>query len=369
MFGDLYRGKRVFVTGHTGFKGSWLCLWLEQLGAEVHGFALEPPTSPSLFDQAGITGSIHHNIGDVRDTAALRAALEQAQPDFIFHLAAQPLVLESYAAPAETFAINVTGSINLMEAIRQTGTRAAVVMVTTDKVYLNRETGQAYAEDDPLGGHDPYSASKAAMEVAVASWRASFFAPDKLAEHGVAIATARAGNVIGGGDWSANRIVPDLARTLAAGQRPSLRNPQALRPWEHVLEPLAGYLWLGACLAAEQGGGFAQAWNFGPDPEEIKRVGDLADAMLRAWGQEAAWDHAHDPNALHEAGLLRLSIDKARNRLGWAPVWNFDQTVAQTADWYRAVLDHGANARAQCLEDLDRFVADASAAGLTYTDG
>lgn len=360
MFGDCYRGKRVFVTGHTGFKGSWLCLWLERLGAEVYGYALAPPTDPSLFDQAGIAGGMTHTIGDVRDPAELEAALNAADPHFVFHLAAQPLVLESYVQPAETFATNVTGSINLMQAIRNSGTRAAVVMVTTDKVYLNRETGQAYVEDDPLGGHDPYSASKAAMEVAVASWRSSFFAPD-----GLAIASARAGNVIGGGDWSANRIVPDLARTLAANRRPALRNPQALRPWQHVLEPLAGYLWLGARLAQEDGIAFAQGWNFGPDPEDARRVGDLADAMLAAWGKPG-WDDGHDPSAPHEAGLLRLSIGKAKAQLGWAPIWHFDRTVERTAGWYRAVMEQGQSARNACLADLDTFEGDAKIAGAAF---
>ena len=365
MFGDVYRGRRVFVTGHTGFKGSWLCLWLERLGAQVHGLSLAPPTDPSLFEQAGIAARITHTIGDVRDPAALTAALKAADPDFIFHLAAQPLVLESYAQPAETFATNVTGSINLMQAVRAAGAKAAVVMVTTDKVYLNRETGQAYGEDDPLGGHDPYSASKAAMEVAVASWRSSFFAPDRLAEHGVAIASARAGNVIGGGDWSAGRIVPDLARTLAANQRPMLRNPQALRPWQHVLEPLAGYLWLGARLAGPDGARFAEGWNFGPDPEDARTVGDLADAMLAAWGRPG-WDDGHDPAAPHEAGLLRLSIEKAKDQLGWAPVWPFARTVQHTARWYQAVLEQGMSPREACLADLDAYLADAAALGAPF---
>ena len=365
MFAEAYRGSRVFVTGHTGFKGSWLCLWLERLGAEIHGYSLAPPTDPSLFEQAGVAAKIRHTIGDVRDGAALAQALKAADPQFIFHLAAQPLVIESYAAPAETFATNVTGTINLMEAIRACGTRAAVVMVTTDKVYLNRECEHAYREDDPLGGHDPYSASKAAMEIAVASWRDSFFAPARTSEHGVAIATARAGNVIGGGDWSANRLVPDLVRALHGNQAPTLRNPGSLRPWQHVLEPLAGYLWLGARLA--QGGGerFAEGWNFGPLASEDYRVGDLADAFLAAWGRPG-WSDVTRSDAPHEAGLLKLNIDKAMERLDWRPVWPFAETVARTAAWYRGVSDAPKTARAACLADLDHYCAQAKVLGLPF---
>ena len=356
MFSNAYADKRVFVTGHTGFKGSWLCLWLQRLGAQVTGYALPQVTDPSLFDSAGIAGGMRHIEGDVRDAAALERALGEAAPDFVFHLAAQPLVLESYAAPAETFATNVTGSINLMEAIRRTGTRAAVVMVTTDKVYLNREWEHGYREDDPLGGHDPYSASKAAMEIAVSSWRSSFFAPHKAADHGVRMASARAGNVIGGGDWAGNRLVPDLARSLPGNHQPELRNPGSLRPWQHALEPLGGYLLLGAKLAGPGGEVYAEAWNFGPLPTDVRNVGALAGALLQRWGR-AGWIDVSDPGALHEAGLLRLSIDKAVARLGWRPVWDFAATVAHTADWYGAVTSGKVSAREACQADLDAYCA------------
>ena len=365
MFADTYRGKTVFVTGHTGFKGSWLCLWLERLGARVVGYSLAPPTSPSLFEQAGIAETIEHHIGDVRDAEMLRAALGAARPDFVFHLAAQPLVIDSYAAPAETFATNVTGSINLMEAVRASAMRGAVVMVTTDKVYLNHEWEHAYRENDPLGGHDPYSASKAAMEVAVASWRSSFFAPAEEAQHGVRIASARAGNVIGGGDWSGNRLVPDLMRSLGGNNRPTLRNAGSLRPWQHVLEPLAGYLWLGARLASPGGERFAQGWNFGPQPTDVRSVGELADAVLAAWGAPG-WTDATEPGALHEAGLLRLAIDKAVGRLGWRPVWDFAETARRTADWYKAVSADPALARSATYADLDAYIAAAGSLGLPF---
>ena len=359
MFANAYKAKRVFVTGHTGFKGSWLSLWLQRLGAEVTGYALPPSTNPSLFDSAGIAGGLHHIEGDVRDAESLEKALADAAPDFIFHLAAQPLVLDSYAAPAETFAINVSGSINLMEAIRRTETRAAVVMVTTDKVYLNREWEHGYREDDPLGGHDPYSASKAAMEIAVSSWRNSFFPPDLAGLHGVRMASARAGNVIGGGDWSGNRLVPDLVRALPRNVRAELRNPQSLRPWQHALEPLGGYLLLGSRLAGHGGEAYAEAWNFGPLPTDVRNVGDLAGALLARWGREG-WKDVSNPNAPHEAGLLRLAIDKAVSRLGWRPVWDFAETVARTADWYADVTAGKASTREACERDLDAYIAAAT---------
>ncbi len=359
MFSNAYAGKRVFVTGHTGFKGSWLCLWLQRLGAQVTGYALPQVTDPSLFDSAGIAGGMRHIEGDVRDAALLEKALAEAAPDFIFHLAAQPLVLDSYAAPGETFAINVTGSINLMEAIRRTGTRAAVVMVTTDKVYLNREWEHGYREDDPLGGHDPYSASKAAMEIAVSSWRNSFFMPARADEHGVRLASARAGNVIGGGDWSGNRLVPDLVRALPRNMQAELRNPRSLRPWQHALEPLGGYLLLGAKLAAPGGEAYAEAWNFGPLPTDVRNVGELAGALLERWGREG-WKDVSDRAAPHEAGLLRLSIDKAVSRLGWRPVWDFAETVARTADWYADLTAGKATTRVACERDLDAYCAAAT---------
>lgn len=365
MFANAYRDKTVFVTGHSGFKGSWLCLWLERLGARVVGYSLAPPTQPSLFEQAHIAEGIEHNIGDVRDAEMLRAALADAKPDFVFHLAAQPLVIDSYSAPAETFATNVTGSINLMEAVRASGMRGAVVMVTTDKVYLNREWEHAYREGDPLGGHDPYSASKAAMEIAVASWRDSFFAPADEARHGVRIATARAGNVIGGGDWSANRLLPDLMRALAGNGQPTLRNPGSLRPWQHVLEPLAGYLWLGARLAGPGGERFAEAWNFGPQPADVRSVGELADAVLAAWGS-SDWTDATQAEALHEAGLLRLAIDKAVGRLGWRPVWDFAETARRTASWYKAVGANPEQARETTLADLEAYIAAAGTLALPF---
>ena len=367
MFGDAYRGRTALVTGHTGFKGSWLALWLARLGARVVGYALEPPTDPSLFVSAGIESLVEHHLGDIRDDAGLDRVFTAVRPDIVFHLAAQPLVLDSYLAPVETFDINVMGSIRVMEAIRRAGRPTAVVMVTTDKVYRNREWPYGYREDDPLGGDDPYSASKAAAELAIASWRDAFFPPDQVAVHGVRLASARAGNVVGGGDWSANRIVPDLARALASGQPPRLRNPSSLRPWQHVLEPLAGYLQLGALLAGEGGERYAEAWNFGPAPTDTRAVAALAEAMAQNWGA-SGWADVENLAAPHEAGTLKLGIDKAVGALGWRPVWGFDDLVEHTAGWYRAVLADPTSARAACDADLDAYCRDAAQLGVAWAE-
>ncbi len=365
MFANAYRGRTVFLTGHTGFKGSWLSLWLSRLGANVVGYSLPSPTDPSLFETAGIDGLIEHHVGDVRDGAKLANLMAATKPDFVFHLAAQALVLESYEAPVETFDINVMGSINVMEAVRRAGHPCAVVMVTTDKVYRNREWPYGYRESDPLGGYDPYSASKAAMEITIASWRDSFFSPAMVAEHGVRMASARAGNVIGGGDWSDNRIVPDLARALAEGRPAGLRNPGALRPWQHVLEPLSGYLHLGQRLSQDDGARYADAYNFGPAATDVLTVGELAEAMGKAWGTPE-WADARDQNGRHEAGTLKLGIDKAIGELGWRPTWGFSRLVERTAGWYRTVLADPAAARAATDADLDAYARDAADLGIAW---
>ena len=344
---ESYRGKKVLVTGHTGFKGSWLCEWLLALGAEVHGFALEPPTRPSLFNQLKLAKRItSHTIGDVRDLDLLVRTMRRVKPDFVFHLAAQPLVRLSYEKPAETFDTNVMGTVNVLEAARrigcngrtQFGHQISVVCITTDKVYENNEKGRPFRETDPFGGHDPYSASKGACEIVISSYRRSFFGtPDSP----VWVASARAGNVIGGGDWAKDRIVPDAMRALAKGEAIPVRNKISTRPWQHVLEPLGGYLTLGAALAKRERfdevcGGF----NFGPDPKANRTVKELVEEMLK-W-RKGAWVDKSDPHAVHEAGLLNLDIRKARKVLGWKPRWGFEETVKNTVQWYAAVAN-GAN--------------------------
>ena len=344
---ESYRGKKVLVTGHTGFKGSWLCEWLLALGAEVHGFALEPPTRPSLFNQLKLAKRIaSHTIGDVRDLDLLVRTMRRMKPDFVFHLAAQPLVRLSYEKPAETFDTNVMGTVNVLEAARrigcngrtQFGHQISVVCITTDKVYENNEKGRPFRETDPFGGHDPYSASKGACEIVISSYRRSFFGtPDSP----VWVASARAGNVIGGGDWAKDRIVPDAMRALTKGEAIPVRNKVSTRPWQHVLEPLGGYLTLGAALAKRERfdevcGGF----NFGPDPKANRTVKELVEEMLK-W-RKGTWVDKSDPNAVHEAGLLNLDIRKARKVLGWKPRWDFKETVKNTVQWYAAVAN-GAN--------------------------
>jgi CDP-glucose 4,6-dehydratase len=332
-----YAGKRVFLTGHTGFKGGWLTLWLKELGAEIFGFALPSNTTPSLFEVAGVASVCRNRVGDIRDLRALRAAVREVKPDIVFHLAAQPIVRRSYEAPLDTLETNVVGTANLLEAIRLESLRTTVVIATSDKCYENREWVHGYREIDPMGGHDVYSMSKGAAELVTASWRRSFFNPLKFAEHGVAVATARAGNVIGGGDWAMDRIVPDCVIALTQKLPISVRNPNAVRPWQHVLEPLGGYLVLGARLAKDPKI-FGEAFNFGPRPDDAKPVKALVETLIRYWGDGVREDN-RDPDAPHEAGLLRLSIDKAYSLLGWAPRWSFDVAIAHTASWYRLQLE------------------------------
>ena len=330
LFSGAYAGKKVFVTGHTGFKGSWLCEWLLQLGAEVVGYSLAPETKPALFEEIGLASRLQHHLGDVRDLVALRQAVKNAQPDFVFHLAAQPLVRLSYEQPVETYAVNAMGTVHLLEALRDLKKPCAAVFVTTDKCYENREWVHGYREEDPLGGHDPYSSSKAVAEIAISSWRRSFFK-----NHPVKIASARAGNVIGGGDWAKDRIIPDCIRALQTQQAIIVRNKLATRPWQHVLEPLSGYLWLAACLAQPStfNPQLGSAFNFGPEREANRTVGELVEELLKHW--PGRWEDKSDPQAVHEANWLHLTTDKASALLGWKPVWTFAEAIQHTVSWYR----------------------------------
>jgi CDP-glucose 4,6-dehydratase len=351
-FGDAYRGRNVLVTGHTGFKGSWLSEWLLGLEANVTGLALPPATKPAIFEALGLETRLRHRTGDVRDRAVVREAVAETKPDYVFHLAAQSLVRESYEHPSDTYSTNVFGTIQLLEALRDLDHRCAVVIVTSDKCYENTGLSRGYHEDDPLGGADPYSSSKAACEIAVASWRNSFFK-----SHPVRIATARAGNVIGGGDWAVDRIVPDSIRALQTGSAIQVRNRHATRPWQHVLEPLSGYLHLAASIgASETGGELCGAFNFGPSDESSQPVEQLVESVLTAW--PGKWEDRSEPGAPHEAALLSLSITKAENVLNWRPVWEFDETVKRTVNWYRKAFD-GESPRLLTRSDIDDYVAAA----------
>lgn len=326
---QFWAGKSVLVTGHTGFKGAWLALWLEEMGAKVSGIALAPDTTPALFDQLGLATRIDSRMVDIRDHAVLAAAVTDIAPDIVLHLAAQPLVLRGYRQPIETWSTNVMGTANLLDAVHQLNTPCVVVAITTDKVYRNNDWDYGYREDDPLGGHDPYSASKAACELVIESWRKSFL---ELAGK-VRLASARAGNVIGGGDWSENRIVPDIARALISGTEIEVRAPQAVRPWQHVLDPLCGYLVLAEALAASDDLHLQTGFNFGPTAASEKPVLALVEACIGNW--PGSWRDASKPGALHEAKRLALSIERAKARLSWEPVWGFERSVVETMRWYR----------------------------------
>jgi CDP-glucose 4,6-dehydratase len=347
---EFWSGKRVFVTGHTGFKGSWLLAWLQKLGAQIQMLALAPDTIPNLYSQLNPADDQGHFIGDIRDAALVRERIQLAKPDIVLHLAAQPLVLRGYEEPLETWQTNVMGTAHVLDALKGIDRKIAVVIVTTDKVYENREWAHAYRETDRLGGHDPYSASKAACELLVKSYQKSF-----LGNSDIHIGTARAGNVIGGGDWADNRITPDLVRALEKGETLNVRNPNAVRPWQHVLDPLAGYLLMAQALweGKLQSG---EALNFGPEAVDQRSVKELIEEALKSWPGD--WADTSNPDAVHEAGRLMLSIDKTREQLNWAPRWDFSQAVAQTIDWYRQV-SQGANPKDLTLKQIAAFEAPA----------
>lgn len=352
---NMFEGKRVLVTGHTGFKGSWLAIWLHRLGAEVTGVALDPGTPRDNFVLSGIGSRIKEDIrADIRDRAALEDIFRRCRPEIVFHLAAQPLVRLSYDIPAETYDTNVMGTVNVMEAIRAAGSTRVAVMITSDKCYENREQARGYCEEDPMGGYDPYSSSKGAAEIAIASWRRSFFNPaDFGIKHNTAIASARAGNVIGGGDWAKDRILPDCIRALEAGKPIPIRNPKAVRPWQHVLEPLGGYLLLAEKMW-EHPSDYCEGWNFGPDASSIRTVREVAGKVVEHYGSGSI-ELAADSAAPHEAQLLTLSIDKARERLGWKPRMDLERSIGMTVDWYRRYRN--TDVYSMCAEQIDEYTS------------
>ena len=355
LFGDVYAGRRVLVTGHTGFKGSWLALWLRELGAHVVGLALDPDTQPSHWTLLGL-GDVADRRADLRDADAVRKIFDEHRPEFVFHLAAQPLVRRSYRDPADTFSSNVTGLVNLFEAVRKCASVRVVINATTDKVYAEHDNTDGYRESDPLGGHDPYSTSKACAELVSDCYRKSFF---NTSDTPTRIATARAGNVIGGGDWAEDRLIPDLVRAAASGQTLTIRHPEAVRPWQHVLEPLSGYLRLGQQLW--KNADCAGAWNFGPGPTGEISVESLVSRLGMHWpALRIELDCAAHP---HEAAILRLNCDKASRQLAWRPVWEIDTALAKTADWYRAFHESG---RVDSTSDLAAYVDDARRLGAEW---
>ncbi|GMT45777.1 MAG: CDP-glucose 4,6-dehydratase [bacterium] len=351
-FNNIYKNKKVLVTGHTGFKGSWLCLLLYKLGADVYGYALEPPTNPSLYNEAKIAELITSYIGDIRDYDNVLKVMQEVQPEIVIHMAAQSLVRKSYKNPIETYSINVMGTIHLLEACRYVKSVRAVVNVTTDKCYENKEWHWGYRENEPMGGYDPYSSSKGCSELATSSFRHSFFNPSKYSKHGVAIATARAGNVIGGGDWAEDRLIPDFIRAISQGREVQIRSPFAIRPWQHVLEPLSGYLSLAAKLFIN-GIQYAEAWNFGHEDSDAENVEWVIDTLCKIWGKGASY--SIDSNLQpHEANYLKLDCSKAKTELGWKPKWNIQTALNSIVEWTKAFLD-GEDARNITEKQINRY--------------
>ena len=362
-FADSYKGRRILVTGHTGFKGSWLALWLDHLGAEVSGYSDKVPSSPTVFELLGLESRIGHHLGDVRDRARLTEVLDEVQPEIVFHLAAQALVLQSHTDPVGTFETNTMGMVNLLESIRERPWIEVAVLVTSDKAYRNEEWGRGYRETDHLGGHDPYSGSKSCAELVAHSYHHSF-----LRNSPTRSATARAGNVIGGGDWASDRIVPDCIRAWSALETVSVRRPDSTRPWQHVLEPLSGYLWLGSKMLDGQEGLDGEAFNFGPNDQQDMTVADLLQAMAERW-PGAAWQiNEEEPDSSREATLLRLSCEKALEHLDWRAVMQFPQTVAMTIDWYRSWQDGNVDLHDFTIGQIQQYTELAQAAELAWSD-
>jgi len=349
---SFWRGKRVFLTGHTGFKGGWLSLWLQQMGAEVHGLALAPTGDHNLFEEARVAAGMQSALGDIRDAATVRDAMAACRPEIVIHMAAQPLVRLSYAEPVETYATNVMGTVHVLDAVRRTPGVRAVVNVTTDKCYENREWAWGYREDEPMGGHDPYSNSKGCAELVSSAYRRSYFQQGRPA-----LATARAGNVIGGGDWAVDRLVPDILRAFERGEPVVIRNPHSTRPWQHVLEPLAGYLTLAQKLW-DGGAEYAEGWNLGPRDEDARPVQWIVEQLVAQWGGDARWtlDGGQHP---HEAHYLKLDISKARARLGWQPCWRLSDALRHIVRWHQGWLA-GEDVRALCLQQIDQYTQDST---------
>jgi len=355
MTNSFWRNKKVFITGHTGFKGSWLSLWLQQLGAYVIGFSLESPSEPNLFTVANVARGMQNIHGDIRNFALLQQTLNTHHPDIVFHMAAQSLVQHSYEYPIETYATNVMGTANLFEAARHCPSVKVIVNVTSDKCYENKEWDWGYREHEPMGGYDPYSSSKACAELITTAYRQSFLNPQTVDQHGKALASVRAGNVIGGGDWAKNRLIPDIIRAFIANESVLIRNPKAIRPWQHVLEPLAGYLLLAEKLW-QHPAKFSEAWNFGPHEQDIQPVQFIADRLTQRWGNGAHW--IQDKNTFaHEAQTLKLDIAKAKNRLAWTPRMNLEKALDYVADWYRA-WQQQQDMRKFTLTQIEQYIGD-----------
>jgi CDP-glucose 4,6-dehydratase len=344
---EFWHGRKVLITGHTGFKGSWLCLWLQSMGAELRGIALRPPKMPALYAVAQVGKEMDSCIADIRDAGAIACLVKDFQPEIIIHMAAQPLVRLSYQQPIETYATNVMGTVHVLEAARLAGSVRAIVNITTDKCYENREWAWGYREDEAMGGHDPYSSSKGCAELVANAYRKSF-----LKDVGIAIASARAGNVIGGGDWAPDRLVPDILSAMEKGQKVQIRNPLAIRPWQHVLEPLSGYLLLAEKLY-EQGQAFAEGWNFGPRDQDARPVKWIVDQLCQSWGEGASWELQPGDHP-HEANFLKLDISKAKQYLHWEPRWCLEQALDLVTDWHRAWLQ-GEGMRSICLQQINQY--------------